>query len=212
MKSLLNRLKNFSPKQFNYQWLLFSISTMILLALLLLIHHQIQTVSTLTKNEISEAEKIFSQLGTIDDELSQLSTQRADGVQFHQTLAQLSQDLAAVKNQIAALASTEALEKLSTQITTFQTDVDNQITNLKTAVVNHDDKNFIDPKVLPFQVIAVDVISNQVFVSINYQHHITPLMLGDGLAGWQVVEADYANAEVIFKNARNQYVKVAVAG
>ena len=56
------------------------------------------------------------------------------------------------------------------------------------------------------------MLAEQPFISVDYAHHITPLTMGDSLAGWIMTTADYEKGCVEFKNAKNQYVKVLLEG
>ena len=74
------------------------------------------------------------------------------------------------------------------------------------------ENNTLKPRSLSFQVVAVDIIGGLPFVSVNDESHLFPLGLGDTLAGWELVSADYDAGIAEFANKNNQYVKVNAQG
>lgn len=183
----------------------------LLTIIIFLIHHQTNTVSYWAANENKQARAILSQLSDMDTQLQQLSSHSQNSKAFKEMLLKLGGGISEMKKSVNDLAKARDMQRVSSQITSMRNDVDTQMLELKEVVANNS-KAYLDSKVLPFQVISIDVMSQQPFVSINYDYHLTPLTVGDSLAGWQITAADYASAQVEFKNEHDQYVKVSLQG
>jgi hypothetical protein len=152
---------------------------------------------------------LLNQANAMEIQLTQLNNTNPSTDAFKTSLSHISDDLNSIKSEENLSAKSGDIAKISAQINIIKQNID----ELKKLVVdNGNGKEFIDAKVLPFQVMSVDVISQQPFVSIEYDHHITPLGVGDTISGWQITDADYANSQVEFKNNKNQYVKVNLQG
>lgn len=190
-----------------------TISTLLLLTvIILLVSHQSHEVNTLTVREGAQSSAIVNELGDINSELGQLAKNPQNSQQFQQALIAMSTNIASLKQSIGTLAKESDVQQVSTQLTSMQTDVDNQMTNLQKAVITGGEaKQFVDPKVLPFKVMSVDVISQQLFVTVNYHHLVTPLAIGDSVAGWRLSAADYDSEVAEFKNIKSdKYVKISL--
>lgn len=185
----------------------------LLLAIFLLVHYQNRSVANLANIENKQTTVILRQLDDMNGQLQQLSASPENSKEFQTALVNMVSDLSSIKKSVNDLAKTSDIQKVSNQIITMKTDVDSQMDDLKKELAeSSNSKQFLDPKVLPFHVISIDVLSEQPFISIDYAHHITPFAVGDSIAGWRIVAADYSAAAVEFKNDHNQYVKVQLTG
>lgn|GEM_PF-2454123 len=200
----------------NRKWLIIGSGgglIMLLIAILLLINHQDSAVSTLALNENKRTSVVMRELNDINNQLQTLSSSPQNSEDFKTAISTINTDLADIHKSISEVAKAADVQRVSSQISSMKDDVDSQMLDLKRAVANSQDaKQYLDPKVLPFHVISIDVISQQPFVSINYASHVTPFAVGDAVAGWQITAADYDAAQVVFKNDRDQYVKVSLLG
>ncbi len=73
-------------------------------------------------------------------------------------------------------------------------------------------KEYLDSSLLPFQVISIDVIGGEPYISINYADHISPLGVGDLLVGWRVTSADSDQGIAVFVNEKNQFIRISLQG
>lgn len=214
LKALKNKNGNFNE---THKKILFffleGLAFVLLLGILLWVHHQNHVLANLANNGNKQTTVILHQIDDINGQLQVLSASPENSKEFQIALVNMVNDFSNVKRSINDLAKTSDIQKVSNQVALMKSDFDGQIGDLKKDVAaSSDSKQFLDPKVLPFHVIAVDVISEQPFISIDYAHHITPLAVGDSIAGWRIVAADYDAAEVELENNQNQYVKVQVQG
>lgn len=199
------------------KWLLstfgFSTGLVLLLTLIFLIHRQSNSVSTLTSKEDKQAVVMLNELNDVDSQLNQLSIHSQNGKIFKIALKTINTDLSAIQKSMTENSKRTDVEKISTQIALMKSDVDAQIIDLKRVVAGGiADKQYLDPKILPFRVISIDVISQEPFVSVDYVHHITPLAVGDAVAGWTITCADYDKGTVEFKNSTGKYIQETLAG
>jgi soluble cytochrome b562 len=183
------------------------------LVVIFLIGHQQRTVSTMTKNQTDQRLLLLKHLRDIDQQLQILTSAPQNSGDFNKAFGLLNTYLSTMQKSINAAAKSSDIQKVSTEIADVKADIDTQMLDLKRTVANSQDaKDYLDPKLLPFTVVSIDVISQQPFVTINYAHHVTPLAIGDSVAGWQMTSADYDAWQVEFKNDHDQYIKVALQG
>lgn len=140
---------------------------------------------------------IMNQLNDIHDKVQALQLSPQSGEALKVMLVSINAEIGDVKQSLDAMKS----------------DMDSQMNDIRKAVTqNPNAKQYIDSKELPFKVISIDVIAQQPYASVDYDHHITALGVGDALAGWQVTETDYQKATVEFKNSQDQYIKIVTQG
>ncbi len=121
----------------------------------------------------------------------------------------IQNELTALHGSMVEIAKTSDIQKVSSQITSVKNDVDVKMSDMMHAVMTRvGSKEYLDVKALPFHVIAVDIIAGLPYVSVDYNNHVSPLTVGDSLAGWQVVSAYNEAGVAEFVNDKNQYVKV----
>ena len=189
----------------------------LLVVILAVMIHQGHNFSTTAQLQNQKSRVILHEINEMNDAIHKLSTTAQHSEEYKEALNNMSQTLA----QLAKTAVTlNDLHAVSTQIQSMQNEVDNQLGDLKSEFsLTH--KHYLDADALPFKVISIDVMDGQPFVSVEYQHLMTPLAVGDALAGWKVSYADYANSAVEFeKNPKDknnednkkQYVKVVIQG
>lgn len=183
---------------------------LLLLMITILLHRQDSHVSDLSIDENQHTKTILNQLTDINTQLQQLASAPQNSTQFQAALLNVTSDVSMIKK--TTFLEQNDIKKISSQIAAMKNDVDSQMQDLKDTMVNNSTKHYLNPNVLPFQVISIDVISEQSFVSIDYTHHMTPLTVGDSIAGWQITAADYDSEQVEFRNDRDQYVKVSLQG
>lgn len=156
-----------------------------------------------------ETQSVSAQLNTVQRALDQLSYHNQNPEDFKETLSNISNTMISIQKSIDQSAKSSDVDKITTQTTMIKQNIE----ELKKLIAeNGNGKEYLDVKALPFKVISVDVISEQPFVSIDYQHHITPMDVGNTIAGWEIVSADYDHTVAEFKNNKGQYVKVNLQG
>lgn len=162
-----------------------------------LVRHDTAHVISTQIQQNNTAKETLKQINDIQAQLQALQNAPQNSEAFKDSLTKINSDLGDVQQSILSMKD----------------DMDTQMTELKKEVnANPNMKQYLDPKELPFKVISIDVLSEQPFVSVNYDDHIQPMAIQDALAGWQLVQADYSTATAEFKNTKDQYVKVMIEG
>jgi hypothetical protein len=116
-------------------------------------------------------------------------------------LAKQSQDLAAKSNDLIK----DQIETSTKELTAKLSVIKKQLTKLEDAQKHI---RYLKPSNLPFTVIALDNIQQNNVVTIRYNHTTMPLTIGDYLAGWKLINADFANQKCEFVNQKGQHVVV----
>lgn len=150
------------------------------------------------------------ELSDIDQQLQDLSETLQASETDQSTLAKIMAQLADIETHLQATIKKSDLQQLSQQLSNMKADVDSQFDHLEKNLAGTDNRQYIDAKALPFQVVAVDIIAQQPFVSIQYDHRIAPLNIEDSLAGWKLISADFDRQEATFVNENGQYAKLSV--
>ena len=122
----------------------------------------------------------------------------------------------AVKDLIS-MSENNITQQIQSSSQTLQTELSGmkgQLTNIQQL---SQPGSYIDPSNLPFTLQFIDSVSGQNVVTVSYNNLLTPLSVGEALAGWTLINADYGSQFAVFQNAKDQLVKVgtnnaAVAG
>ncbi len=146
-------------------------------------------------------------LNDVQSTLKKMSSNLPDS-EFKTTLQQLSSNVNDVGKHIADTAKTVDVKQLSTQLTEIKSDID----DLQKMLSDSIGLAYSNPKLLPFQITAMDVISGQPFITIAYDHHLWPMGIGDVIAAWQLVSVDYRSETAEFVNDAGQRVKISNKG
>lgn len=131
-------------------------------------------------NTENDIVKLEAQMHTLTTSVSQLATQ------MNETLASSIQnsDLKLQEGLSAVSQSLDAMKQTKQPI------------------------QYLKPSDLPFEVIAIDSIEGQPIVSANYDYKTTPLDVGFNLAGWELLNANYAKQRAEFVNKQHQHVVI----
>ena len=166
--------------------------------------YQNRLTAHLTTLEIQHNQRIFQQLNGMQQQWSKMMAATPTQT-FNQSLLQLSNTLREIKQLI--MNQQNEMKKITQQLNQ-QPPLAPPASTRSTAL----NKIYLEISALPFQVMAMDVIADQPFVTVEYQHHLMPLLRGDEVAGWRLTTMDYQTAHAEFKNAHGEYVRVAVQG
>jgi seryl-tRNA synthetase len=67
---------------------------------------------------------------------------------------------------------------------------------------------FLKSRDLPFKVISVDNIQQHNIVTVSYDHTVFPMDVGDYLAEWKLISADFVQQKAEFSNKRDQHIVI----
>lgn len=145
--------------------------------------------------------QISTQLQTIQDDLGSGDTNNIKAIK-----TELNSVICQMKELI-----TQFSDNFSQQLTNFSTSVGSQFAGVKDQlnVIQQLSQpgNYIDPSNLPFSVQNIDSVSGQPVVTVSYNKLLTPISVGESLAGWTLISADYASQCAVFQNSKAQLVK-----
>jgi hypothetical protein len=159
-----------------------------------------------------QGEIVLRELSAIQSELK-IALHHTRSQKQQAVLSTLQQELLSVQQSITATAKVSDIQKVSGEIASVKDDVDLQMSDIKKAMAGTSNgKQYLEASTLPFHIVSVDSIAGLPYVSVDYEHHVSPLAVGDQLAGWQVVAANNDVGVAEFVNDKNQYVKVLATG
>jgi hypothetical protein len=175
--------------------------------------HSNKTAADLIASQNKRSDTIFHELKDISLVLHDVESNPLNTKQQQTALQLLEKDVSLVQKSIVDVAKSGDIQKIATQMTSVKNDIDTQLTDIKKAVSQSTGgKQYMDISILPFKVNSVDVIGGQPYASVQYGGSFTPMAVGDLLAGWRMVTADYDAWIVEFVNDKNQYIKVNLSG
>lgn len=177
----------------------------LILFVTLLIGNQATTRTSYHK----ESNQIAVKLNDINVQLNKLSSHPKVSGAYESALNAIRQDVHSMNKSVLLMAKSEEVKNVSSQILTLKEDINSGLRDLKKSVSSGvDNKELLNADVLPFEVIAIDVIAGQPYVSVDYDKHIIPIAVGDLLASWRVNNVDYDLKMAEFRNEKNQFVRV----
>jgi hypothetical protein len=182
-------------------------------AIIITAHYVNNKKSNLSSLTNKHNEIILSKLNQVNDQLETLARNPSNSKEQYLTLQGIEKNVAEIHQSLVAVAKIADIQKISNQIDSVKDAVDSQMSDIKKAMSEQGgNKQYLDPNALPFHVVAIDVISGEPYVSVNYQDHVSPLGISDMLAGWRLITADYDLNVAEFVNEKNQSVKINLQG
>lgn len=212
-KSIFYKFKNMRKKSLVFT----AISSVSVFALLMMVIGVMTYLKSpqdrLAALQSKKSDTILHELGDISVQIQQIALNPNESKKAQAALKTMQKDISFIEKSIAEIAKASDVQKVSSQIESVKEDVDTQMSDIKKTVSESmGNKQYLEPGVLPFRVVAVDVIGGQPYVSVNYADHVTPLGVSDLLAGWRLVAADYDDNFAEFVNEKKQYIKVNLQG
>jgi hypothetical protein len=120
-------------------------------------------------------------------------------------------DLGHLKQEAAQLAA-ESRQMISNQIQQSTVDLTQHLTvmNARLEKLEQEKKQavYLQPSNLPFQIQHIDNIQQHNVVTVYYDNTTFPLDIGDYLASWKLIAADFSRQKAEFMNNKQQYVVV----
>jgi hypothetical protein len=176
-------------------------------SLLLISHESLKCFKT------NNTDPVFKQLSSIELMLQQAEPKSSDSEQERLSFQQLETNLSSIKTALTSLAKTSDTERIAEQLMHMQIVLNARYDHYDNLLKLLPDKNNnIDASNLPFSVVAIDIIDQTPYVSLNFQDHISPLGVGDKLVDWKLVNADFDENTAVFENAKLQTVRINLNG
>jgi hypothetical protein len=169
--------------------------------------------NSLLETQNKRSETILRELNDINSILQVAENNSLNSQQQQVALEMVEKNITSIQKAVVDIATNADLQKISTQIANTKNDIDFQFSDLKKSISSSTlGKEYINESKLPFHIISVDIIGNEPYVSVNYENHVFPLAIGDKLADWDLLEADYDSGTAEFTNDKNQHVKINLQG
>ncbi len=162
------------------------------------IHHETQNFNTANHRGLV----MLNELHDLHEQLQKIADHTPDPTNG---ILSLTAQLEKIEHSVSENVKTTDIKKIGDQLMTIQSDLSDLE---KTLSSQWNAKKYTDAKALPFEVNYLDMISGHPFVSVDYDHHVAPLGIGDSLNGWTLSAADYSGQSVEFSNANGQSVKI----
>lgn len=164
-----------------------------------------------TQNKRSEIS--LRQLNEINSVIHNLEINPSNTKSQLDTLHVLEKNIEIIKASMIDIAKNTDIQKVSNQVESIKDEINSQLGDLKTLISQSiGKKDYLDASTLPFHVISIDVIAGQPYVSVQYENIVSPLSIGDLLAGWRVINISFESGIVEFENEKDQYIKVSLQG
>lgn len=165
---------------------------------------------TVIKSQTIYNEKILKNISDINDQLELLSKSTTNANQKN-LISSIESDMSEIKKSISDIAKSADVQQVSNQLTDMKGDIEKYMTDIKRSVSSSvGDRQYLNPEILPFRILSVDIISGQPYASVEYADHVTPVGVSDVIAGWKLVSADYDSSVVEFMNDKKQYIQVSL--
>lgn len=195
----------------NRRNILIIVSMSVFTLLMVCIFNDKKSANTLIAMEHKNAASIFNKLQEIDSQLNQLVTTQYTPEKLKTNILNISTEIASLKGILTNTVNKVDIQNVSNQIISARDELNTNILDIKKTIIDSSQsKQYVNIKSLPFKVVSIDVISEKPFVSVEYENHLTPLMIGDSVAGWSIVSASYETATVELKNVKDQYIKLSL--
>ncbi len=170
-------------------------------------------VTNLISSQSKRDDKMLRELNELSSLLHDMESNTLNTEKQQIALQSLEKNISSANKSMIDIAKGTDIQNISHQIAIVKDDLNDQISDLKKTVsTNIGGKEYLEVNALPFHVISIDIISGQPYVSVDYENHISPLSVGDSLAGWKIESVDYDSYIVQFINEHNQYIKVRLQG
>lgn len=127
---------------------------------------------------------------------------------FRAQLDSIKTELAQLKTQTTPAAFAVMLQRENQRRLTakkYRIQTTKQKHHVKTAHVYH-----ASSETLPFQVRNIDLWNGEPMLMVNHQGHTDLLSQQDTLAGWKVINMQFASGRVTFKNRQGRLVKLSL--
>jgi len=146
------------------------------------------------------------QLDQLSAQLQHLHTQL--GAKNLQPLQEQVTHLLTQTQQLADKSTTLITQAIQAHTQTLQQQLQMIQAQLKTLQKQQQHVQYLKPKDLPFKITALDNIQQHDVVTARYDHQDLPLDVGDHIAGWELLRADFVKQQAEFVNHKQQHVIV----
>lgn len=165
------------------------------------------------KQVLKEDNKSFEELAYLSTDLNNISSKLN---KIEEQLGRPAINIEPIQQQLSSLAvETEKLSNNSrdiirSAIDTANEDLREKLSNIENELADLKEKQkvstYIKAENLPFETLHIDNIQGQSVVTVRYNSTIFPMTVGDYLAGWKLVKAEFNNQEVEYINSKEEHI------
>ncbi|CZG20545.1 TPA: hypothetical protein NI876_000215 [Legionella pneumophila] len=151
-----------------------------------------------------------NKFNTLDERLTTIQKQLNQPVE-QPDLSPITQNIKQLGDFVQQLQNKDD-HQLGEIFTTEQIAIKKQLEGITDLLRHLDDKKqpvkMLPANQLPFKVLSIDSIQEVSVASVSYHYKTQALEKGDSLAGWTVVEIDFAKQTIEFENADKAHALV----
>jgi hypothetical protein len=153
-------------------------------------------------------------LSPVTTQLTNIST-KLDAPSSSTDLKPITKELTQLKNLIQQLQNKDS-HQLGDLFSTGQDEIKKQLSQVANLLAKLDEQKHpikrLPASKLPFKVISIDSIQDSSVASVAYNYKTQAIEQGDSLAGWKVIQLNFAKQLVEFENSDKSHVLVHLKG
>lgn len=165
-------------------------------------------VKSLQENRIAQFNRIEATLDLLKTKLDE------SGNPSVQEMASINAKLNNIQNSVASLTSGEGMDQIQHIVKSSNQDLSGKITDLQKLVKEVKKQvtpiRYLNPSILPFKTVSVDIWNGMPYATVMIDGHAKLVGKNETVNHWILSSLDYDSQKVIFKNYKDQYVKVYV--
>ena len=153
-------------------------------------------------------------LSPVTTQLTDIST-KLDTPSSSTDLKPITKELTQLKNLIQQLQLKDS-HQLGDLFSTGQGEIKKQLSQVANLLAKLDEQKHpvkrLPASQLPFKVISIDSIQDSSVASVMYSYKTQSIEQGDSLAGWKVIQLNFAKQLIEFENSDKSHVLVHLKG
>lgn len=144
---------------------------------------------------IEQHRSVLNQFGNLDSHINQIAQQAPQFNILNTYFLSLEHTLGDLGIRLDSLATHQDVQNLAAQ---WQALPKNSAQSLEQAPSS--------TPLLPFTVLTVDVMNEQPFLVVEYDHRIVPLSRNDAIAEWHLIDVAYDTQEITWLNPQGKKI------
>lgn len=148
--------------------------------------------------QVSE-ERQANILSALNDIQSQIAALKADHEQIQSLQASLThlQETMAKEQSLANLAKSTEVQQMAKELQKLKL-----ARRSSYSLEERHRKSQSTPMTLPFRVKSLDIMADQPYASVEFQHNTLPIRVNDQLAGWKAIDMNITDGKVVWEHLK----------
>lgn len=148
-------------------------------------------------------QSVMNQFGNLDSHINQIAQQTPQFNTLNRYFLSLEHTIGDMGTRLASLATHQDLQSLAAQW---------QALPKNTVPSEQAPSSTPSPApLLPFTVVTLDVINEQPFLVVEFDHRIVPLSRNDAIAGWRLEDAEYDTQRITWRSPQGKKITMPLA-